>query len=275
MLASVDLMPSSFAVDSTHAYVITVHDVHRISLADGADVVLMPPVGNSILSDIVVDETHAYFTDGSDCCGSVARIPLAGGASETLVDNRKCATSIALVANDVFWTEACSSSAVRKVPRAGGTVQEFPTLAVFGLAVSGDEVLAGNDTLVAIRPSTGAVRTLATKLGYMRDVVVDDAFAYVLSTPVGPSNVAILRVPLSGGPPVQLAVGDPDNSAAYYRRIAVHRGFVLWTEADRLRAVPATGGAIVDVASTTGIARVLVHEEAVYLLDSKSLRRFP
>lgn len=61
--------------------------------------------------DLAVDTTSVYWTDTG--AGTVARVPLGGGAATTLAAGQSSPTGIALDQANVYWTNMGNGSVVK------------------------------------------------------------------------------------------------------------------------------------------------------------------
>jgi hypothetical protein len=146
-------------------------------------------------SNIVVQNGIVYWTD-YDTGQGIMSVPVAGGATTTLIPNQDYPWALAVDDNNVYWTNYDNQGAITGASTNAGTIVQAP--------ISG----------------TGTPVTLATDLEDPYGIAVDSENVYF--TTYGGGRVK--KVPI-GGDVVTLAEGL--NEPCY---IAVSGGNVYWTD---------------------------------------------
>lgn len=104
-LVAVDITQrDDVALDATSVYFTTPYEVMKVAKAGGPATTLASQV---YARGIAVDATHVYFVDdyGFDpTTGTVSKVPLDGGAIETLASGQYAPLSILVDATSVYWT---------------------------------------------------------------------------------------------------------------------------------------------------------------------------
>jgi hypothetical protein len=187
---------------------------------------------------------------------------------------------IALDASFVYWGEPVGGNAIRRVPKAGGTVVDLgrgqgfgpasialDAAFVYGVGATG----GGNFTGMARRIPIGGgtVQTLATGLQNAFSAVVDDTSLYWVEL-ANPGMVR--RVAKSGGTVLNLAqnLANPHN-------VAIDSQFAYYggaSDTNRLlHKVPKSGGSPVDLPDCAGgllvgAIQVAVDDTSIYFTDN-------
>ncbi|MCO6451260.1 MAG: hypothetical protein J5I90_10785 [Caldilineales bacterium] len=199
-------------------------------------------------SGFAVDQTHLYFGDSD---GSLKRMPVGGGALQTLVaDGGGCCV---LDDTYVYWTRR----------EDGGPDNE-----IWRIVKSG----AGAPELVAsLTPPENTY--------FIRNLAIDDTYIYWTEGKTGikaidqPGVGAVKRVPKAGGAIQTLAdVGDGIENPGSIALDATH---IYWVERDtaRARRVAKTGGAVLDYSpSVDGFMAefIAVNNGNVYWTDTNA-----
>lgn len=228
--------------------------------------------GTAGLGGLVFDDAYVYWVDtdpqspcSPSCTWDIQRIPLGGGAPETLATADRLVVSLAGDANRVYWGElgfeplepGCNcGSEIRSVPKAGGveTLLVDGTLngslpppppghisgswmPTGGLAVTATEVVfaaAGDDgyTLYAIPVQGGNVRTIASSAstgGFSQSAVIDIRVSGTNLYWLTSARTALMTVPLAGGNVTELASGLSEPVA-----LVVNGGSAIWTESGEI-----------------------------------------
>lgn len=110
-----DSLGWDLAIDSTNAYFTTLNSgkLFSVPLAGGAATEL----SNGSLGQgggIAIDATHAYWIACISTVCSVQRVPLTGGATETIASGQDSAAYLALDSGFVYWT---TTDAVLRAPK--------------------------------------------------------------------------------------------------------------------------------------------------------------
>lgn len=127
--------PGSIAVDTTHVYWPTTSSsgsIMKVPLAGGETPSFMA-TGQGISGRIAVNSTHIYWVSYvlATGLGALRRVPLGGGAIETIASNQYYTQGIAVDATHVYWSgkngSNAASTGIMKVPLAGGTITTLTT----------------------------------------------------------------------------------------------------------------------------------------------------
>jgi hypothetical protein len=233
-------------------------DLHRTT-AGGVTTVLadgLRSAGADVTSDIVVDNTHAYWVDEatqqgcSPACNWVIRkVPLNGGAIVDLASADRRIASLAIDADNLYWEEdspepldpGCNcGSKIRAVPKAGGS----PVLLVDGSL---------NGTLPPVPPgqtpgSWSPTGGIALSAGSVVFAVAGNSTYEVKSAPKGGGAIANLAT-------VPSTAGFARNSVI---DMTVASGNIFWLDTGNadLKSLPLAGGAAVPMASVLICAEI-------------------
>jgi hypothetical protein len=189
---------------------------------------------------IAVNSTHIYFTTRN--ASTVSRISRSGGSVELLATQEVGAGSIAVDANNVYWTTegtTYGNGAIMKLPLAAGATKV---------------------ALVTGEPSP-------------EHVAVDANNVYWSNYPPNPS--IIMKAPITGGDAnkVVLASGDATTSAVEFTLDATNLYWAGWSGSEGdVWKVPLKGGAIVNLTHLTSLtALATVSGGNVYFLEGSDL----
>lgn len=265
-------------------------------LSGGAPITLAPnaqtPTPLQDPQGIAVDGTHVYWTETA--AGNVKRVPMAGGAVETLVTGATNPTSITISGGRVYFAEYGSWNAGAGLRNADGTVKSLAispatmspvtsasitpiasglngpsSLVVIGSRVVWAEVAnfvggAGAVKSAAADGSSAQVTTLSGGLSNSQNVTADSTYAYFWS-----SYGTLARVPLAGAtsnaPQTELASGMTGSPG-----LIVDGTSVYWAESSGfLKRLNTATGVITTL--TSGIVNPLaIAQDAtgIYWLES-------
>jgi Stigma-specific protein, Stig1 len=206
-------------------YQLVPNQVIRVPLAGGNPVSLATePV---TLEGVALDDTYAYFTtDEMPDNGSLWRVPLAGGATETLLSSIK-ANVIALDADQVYFT-SYGPGRVLKVPKIGGipTVLADNQPGPWHVVVSAGYAYWTNhygDTIMrAPTDASAAPVPVVQGLQGPQAIVVDGTTIYFTTA----TDNSVWRLQ-PGGVPLALAV-----SQNWPKNIALAGNRVVWVNTD-------------------------------------------
>jgi hypothetical protein len=230
---------------------------------------------------IAVDTTSVYW---STVAGTLMKVPLGGGTSQTLASPNTTVFFLAVDATSVYWTETLTGGSLVKVPIAGGATQTLAAEATTGqdygsIAVDATSVYylasaAPGAGVVARMPVNGGTpQTLVSGSPSLRDFVgvncplppagCNATTVYWMASTVDAGAGTLTSVPADGGMQATLASGLSPVA------IAVNPASVYWSNTDNPSAVmkvPVGGGMPVTLASghPTGIA---VDGTSVYWTD--------
>jgi hypothetical protein len=240
-LASGDRL-SGIAVDGTNVYWVA-------GTSDGSSGAIMKVPsggGTATLLDsregtpthLAVDGSYAYWVEQME--GSIVRMPLSGGAPET-VASVDLPWQFTLTDTDVYWLD----NGLMKAPKAGGTP-------------------------VALTPMDHQFFSLPTA-----GLAVDATTVYFTSgPPAGTSGVD--AVPSGGGAVTLLAAGPQPSSGG---PIAIDATRVYWADGSAVYAAPLAGGAVTTLAvGQQNVDAIAVDATRLYWLvngDTGSLLMLP
>jgi hypothetical protein len=225
-------MLEGLALDATSAYLAAGGAVLKVSKEDGAASTLA--VARSFPQDIVVDETHVYWTEFQ--ADIVRRVPVGGGDPVDFVVGQPWPRHLALDATHVYWAATqydvnmtVLSVSLVKAPKDGGT----PTIIMpmesgpYAIAVDATHVYWHSyDSIMKVPKDGGAVTQLAyAQAEYPGSIAVDAANVYWAA------EGSLMTLPIGGGRLTILVSGaDPMRSG----QVAVGAGSVYFADGSRL-----------------------------------------
>ncbi|HEY1268210.1 MAG TPA: hypothetical protein VGH16_13230 [Candidatus Binatia bacterium] len=235
-------------VDDAHAYWVNEKDrevccfrdwvIQKVPLAGGATTTLAT-VPNRIVA-IARDDTYLYWTENSQTTGGdwLKRIPLAGGAIETLVDAQLNGLA------PYGWGPAGN------IVISGGEVFFGGYAGIMKVSVLGGDV-------TILKPLSYAVGPLPWK------IIVDATTAYWLDTE------SINRVSRSGGSSTTVVSG----LLLPGRDFMIHDGSIVWSDCPpatpcTMMTMPLTGGPVTTLATDLqGIRSLASDDLSLYFID--------
>jgi sugar lactone lactonase YvrE len=220
--------------------------------------------GQAMPRGIATDGSHVYWVTWYG--GTVARVPVAGGAVETLVTGRQFPIQVAVDGGFAIWTEDGTqtdpTSSLLRVPVAGGSPASLGAgflgpdwlLIHAGTAYVADR---GGTLIETVQLASGTRQTFAAMQSSPFGLATDGTALYWTT-----GDGAIRTRPLAGGATTTIAtgLGIGDRRA---QGLAVVGGTVYAT-GDRVIAVPAQGGAITTVDAGAASSHLLDDGTAVY-----------
>jgi hypothetical protein len=197
--------------------------VMKAPIAGGTSVTLVAHLDDP--QPLVIDSASVYWVDWSDYAhSSPMRVPLSGGAPETLTDI--VGGTLALDTTHLYWNlfDGPDAVAILTRPKSGGASVTFATSSAAELHFAPDGYLywlaapealpgapdwAAGIQLMKARVGGGAPQTLAST-PYALHIVVDNHAVYLTTRRPGPGNVFksaystdclgdVLKVSLTGG----------------------------------------------------------------------------
>ena len=221
------------AVDSTSVYWASGAALERMPITGGVATTLA--TGQNPTA-IAVNASALYWVD--DGTSSVMQVALTGGGPTTLASGQSTPTSIALDANNVYWT---TSSSVMKLPLGGGT----PTALATGQTSPGS---------VVVGPA---------------NVYWSDDVSY------GPlPDPTTMTVPITGGTPTIIGVPSPDQFIGCPGAVALNASNIFWTESNAVVAGSLSGtedGVMLDGLSVTSPFGSTYGEASSLLADDENM----
>lgn len=234
--------PGALAIDGSHAYC-GGNDgtVIALPLGGGAPTIL---ASAQPVSDITVDGSRVYFTTyyglrpaGNNDISVVAAVGLGGGALDVLATRQRVPSSLVVDGSSVYWLTlvdpaTATGTTVMRVGLEGGTpvplamgsgrspsigASRNKTIAVDGTSVYWSEV---EGTIRKAPLGGGAATVLAEAQDIPGAIALDQNYVYWANV------TAIVKAPLAGGTPTQLA-GEGAAS------IALDATHIYWTNSDK------------------------------------------
>jgi sugar lactone lactonase YvrE len=179
------------------------------------------------LEGVALDDTYAYFaTDEMPEVGTLWRVPLAGGATETQVTSIQ-ANIIALDADQVYFT-SYGPGRVLKVPKVGGNVsvlgdnQAGPWQVAIGAGYAYWTNHYGDSIMRAPIDGSAPPSTVIAGLQGPQAIAVEGSNIYFTTATDG----TVMKMQL-GGAPLALAVGQN-----WPKNIAIAGTRVVWVNTD-------------------------------------------
>lgn len=176
------------AVDATHFYWATTHQVARVPLANGATEVLAE---NDFFGsyELTLDDTRVFWTTSH----TVETVAKDGGGRLTLATDQAYAGAVGSDGEHVYWIDHMPCE-LRRTPVTGGAIevlwtsdpQVLPAPCTGGtseLVLAGDHVYWGGNVSVQRVAKTGGAREVLFEgdpARYVRDLIVDETHVYWL-----------------------------------------------------------------------------------------------
>ncbi len=214
-------------------------------------------------SDIAVDSSNVYVTEQDwkseeNLPTKVISIPLQGGSPKVLASKQHAGQSVVATKNGLFWIVAGSGDktfqgSVVKLALAGGRWIPVAKAFVASVAalVADDEYLyfgdmVSDDGVLFKMPISGGKREQIAKTGVqdLSAIAVNKTNAYWVSIN------AIMKAPLSGGPPVELV--KTYGSKGNIWGMASDGTYLYWTDRNNPAGSEAPTGAAVRRVAITG-----------------------
>jgi hypothetical protein len=149
-LAPITDRPYALALDATNVYWAGVGALKQLPKTGGAPVTLA--VGEP--SGVAVDATTVYFTDFQ--AGTVAAVPIGGGAAVTLVSGLRYPSAVAVDATNVYFVNSSPTDvSLMKVPIGGGAA------VVMAVGLTGAPSYVGIDASYVYWSSHDGIRKVA------------------------------------------------------------------------------------------------------------------
>jgi hypothetical protein len=213
------------AADATYVYFGEGANLRRVPIGGGTVDTLST---NSYVAAIALNAGELIWTDLSQ----LLKMPVGGGAVTVLANGLRDpyggADTIAVDATRVFWTDlgtypAYTDGAVRTVKRDGTGLMNLATGRTMakGLGIDGTHVywVDANGLFRVNKDGTG-LKQMSWNDGVTTDdhgFAVDGGYIY------WGTGYDLLRVPITGGPPLSLASGDPEG-------LAIDASYVYWSD---------------------------------------------
>ena len=169
--------PRELVVDDEHVYVATEGGVARVSTGGGTPRMWLRDVRPG---GIAVDDDHIYVADQR--ARRIVRVSKRDRSQEVLATTRGAPEKLVLAGGQVIWAED-HGGRIWRVATGGGPASLLARLpsTPFALAADRRHVYAapfGHGNLVRIDLTSGAVHTVATGLGDVHSIALDDRRVY-------------------------------------------------------------------------------------------------
>ena len=206
--------------------------LNRVLKLGGPVTVLATGLGS--VNDFELDDTHLYWTEtAADGEGTVKRIPKNGGTVDVLASGMPSGSAFAVFAPQglaldtafVYWGEEVGGAAIRRVPKAGGTVVDIGRGENF-------------------KPTS---------------IALDASFIYIAEAKLGGR---ILRLPLSGGSVETLASGYSNPVSLVLDGELLY--WVELIDPGSIFTMATTGGAISNLAIISGAHNIALDATSLY-----------
>jgi hypothetical protein len=228
--ASTELIPArtsagvyGLTVGSGHVYVCdsSTGEIRRVPTIGGPVALLT----TSPCYDLVVDDTHLYWSSTDVAQPTIRRLALPNGQPQNVGVNGT-ASNLRLVGSNLFWT-SYSSGEIHRLPTSGGTSSLLATVATggpWGLSVDNLYVYfaehhPNNGEITRVPILGGAPDVLVTGMDGPHEIIADGPDLYWTNEFAG----TISRLSTGAGP-VAIASGQDQPLG-----IAVTTGAVFWT----------------------------------------------
>ena len=225
---------------------------------------------------VASDGTDVFWVNRDPSGGSIAKIPVGGGATTLLATNRPTPAVLTLDGTRVIWAEYYSIESIAKTGAAAPTFIANADLS-FGIAVSGGVVgwIEANLGAVFAAPTSGLpdggtsiVISSPTVAGSIGDFLAGDGNNFYW---IGNNHTLVLQASKNGIPdggsssPMQVGTGN------YMFDLQVGPGFVVWTDVGlgEIVRAPVGGGTPTVLASgRTSPARLAIDATDVYWTET-------
>jgi hypothetical protein len=236
---------TEMTADSTSVYYTTTEDttpesgrgaVYRVTIADGIRTMLAPAIRPGA---ILVDAAHVYWAETGSIMGNrfvggaVRRIPLAGGAVETLTAAGEQPSALAADATHLYVGMMKDGKGLLvRFPKAGGPSQmlyELPFASAQApgrIAVGGTNVyfISSSSAVFSVPVAGGAAEM--TNVGTIPSTIDTDASNVYIAAALA-TNKSIRKKPFAGGAWAPIFMRDDLSSI---RDLGVDSTAVYWVE---------------------------------------------
>ena len=239
----------------------TTNGTCTLDAMSGTDTELASLNGNGAF--VAVDSTYVYFTQENSVLASpdLLRVARTGGTSEVLT-HLDYAANMLVDANSIYIR---TYDGISKVAKTGGSSTSFASIDSMGLgawlaqdathvyAIDDDTLCDGHGAIYAFDKQTGAKTIIAGNLKCPNALALDSNDVYfVEQVGAADTDTALMRSPLAGGTPTQLARTSVDWSPG----IALSGSYMYFaadvepgdlTSGEVLMRVPVAGGSVEQV----------------------------
>jgi len=285
---AMDLVVNDGRVFWTEAYCcgggIFTGNIRSVSTTGGAVTWHLSGLDNVRSLDVV--SNVLYFSEGSypspgGASGRIAKAPIAGTPVTTIVTAvmADAGTPMAVDDNNVYFADA---SGLKKVPLQGGIVErlasEFLTDTIYALAADGQFVYflskRRSPIVRRISVSGGPIEDVSLPASGLRHssakLILNNGYFYWVERSFdAPPTDAIMKAPVSGGPPIAIASGMPPLGD-----IAVDGNNIYFTEGgfpNKVQRMSIDGGMISTVGGFFEGTVLAADNSGVYWVDYFSL----
>jgi hypothetical protein len=215
------------------------------------------------MTRFAVDTTHVYYAAPDPTITgrlAVRRVPIGGGTPLDLaLDQRSPIVEVLVDATHVYWAGGSNTatSHVRRVPKAGGTVQNLitGTAAPQALGASSstlfftasDPLQTPGRSLHRVNKDGGSYLNLASAATAQPLAGVAASASFVYYAEAGTTAALRQRATTNLGTPTSLVPGQTG-----IEEVVFHSNEVFWTAAGFIRKAGADGSNVVDIGTATG-----------------------
>lgn len=235
-----------YAYLGTHDQPSDTHRLLKVPLNGGSPTTLA--MGTGEIMSIAIGPGSVFFSAYAGTGSAIHKVPIMGGTVAPLVVTGSGTSLLAANSGNVYWANSVDGS-VYGVPQAGGNAVElvaatggvaFRGIAVRGTVVCWTDSNAGLVSKVSI--TGGSPSTLASAQPRPLRVAINATHVFWVNQQA-PGGV--LKVPIEGGSPIQLA----PNRAYALAVDSTHVYFVEDSTPVAISKVPIDGGPVVTIAS--------------------------
>ncbi len=271
------------ALDAANVYWTGGGNVQRVAKTGGPTTTLVSTTDSA--NGLALDATYVYFamgptTGGVTGTGYIGRVPLGGGAAETVVSFEGYPVFVALARDQVVWTAGTEDSVFGPVdtlpPDAGGPLV-LNSFAWEGTppVIVGNMVVDCQDAL----PQQLEEDPLAGPLSWMNPIVIEKDLTACPSYVVADSSSLywadhslLMKAPLSGGALTTLASATTSIGSLAVDGVDVYYVTQAASVAS-LQKTPVSGGAVTTLVTpqVAGISSMAVDDTSAYFLGATGL----
>ncbi len=237
--------------------------------------------GQTNADAIAVDGTSVYWVNDTGN-GSVAKVPIAGGAVTTLASSQYVPQGIAVDPVNVYWTVApfgANDSNVLSIPLNGGALSTlaYGSGSPHGIAVRSGAVYWTDyhyEEVSMVPVGGGNPTVIASSLVNPWQLALDATSVYWSDTGSCSfcNDGTLLKAPASGGAVTTLASGLTTPSSG---GIAVDATSAYFNASGAVERVPLAGGAVVTIATGMSSSNLVTDGTSVYFGSGTAVVKVP